>query len=448
MEVATSANARRYSVASSNTSTDYEGASIWSDGASLASSPGTSYSSSFGRSPPSPSIGRRRASTCVSAQLDATTRLQPLSEQIEEIQETAINRVVGFSDSPAPPLGPPFELESFHADQSRPGIAKRLLSGTRARAVSIGKLQFTRPKLERREAGPNGLQEDDEQPSPGSRTPSIFRSKPFRQLKGRFAYSAPVTPLLTPSVSTDKVHLFHSRPSSIVLRGTGSDLQASFYFDAVPGSPLLDSANASIYAPAMDNLASCEETAVADEAVEEEPKNLFDGLLPREIRVLIFAKVVENSMIDQASRLARGGWSAKIARETRWSGEAAGLRTLVLLSRVSQEWREMAFDGQLWQDVTLARTLGSESMGIQGMKSLAQYSGSHLRKLDLRGFRDLQNEDLDALTVSCCAGRMQTNLQYIDLTGQSHVPCNDFMLTVIYRLSRDHNQVAASSPSP
>lgn len=412
MDIGPAQPARRFSVASSSTSSDYDVASLWTDGASMASSPGTSYSSSFGRSS-SFVGGRRRAGTCSSAHVDTIPRLQPLSEHSEDPVETSAgSTTIGFSDA-IPDIMPLADDEAT-GPQHRSGLAKRLVSGTRKRASSIGRLQLIRPKLERREAGPDG---NEDRPSTGSRTPSIFGSKRFRQLKGRFAYSAPVTPSLTPSVSTDKVHLFLSRPNSVVLRGTGSDLQASFYFDAIPGSPLLDSPTASVYAPALeDQIAIPAEVSLA-ESVVLKPLNRFDGVLPREVRIAIFAKVIENSIEEQANCIESGKWTANLASETRWSGKAEGLKTLVGLSRVSREWRDLAFDGQLWQNVSLARQLGPDALGIPGLIRLASHSGSYLRKLDLRGFRNLQNEDLEVLTDACRAGAGTTHLEYIDLTG-------------------------------
>ena len=358
----------------------------------------------------------------MSAQLDDTLRLQPLSEHVEEITEiTEGTQGLRILDTPLPSApDTPFEQDDVTLPQTRLGFAKRFLSKSRQRASSIGKLQLSRPKLERREAGPGGI--DDSSPD-GSHSPTLFRSKRFKQLRGRLAFSAPVTPAFSPSPSTEKVHLFRSRPSSIVIKGSGQDLQASFYFDALPGSPLLDSPLASsCYVPALEELVSAEEEAIVESKIVDSPRDLFDSLLPREIRILIFAKVVENSIEEQSIRLDRGDWSAKIAAENRWVGESGGLRTLIGLSRVSREWRDLAFDGQLWQNVRLAKYLGCDVMSPFSLLRLASHAGPYLCKLDLRGYRDLQDEDVEIIANSCRAGSECTNLDYIDLTGRCSFP--------------------------
>ena len=65
------------------------------------------------------------------------------------------------------------------------------------------------------------------------------------------------------------------------------------------------------------------------------PPNLFDGMLPRELRLRIFAFLVEIYEEDHARRVREGRWTANKASKHKWVGRNQGVRELVRLTRVS-----------------------------------------------------------------------------------------------------------------
>ena len=65
------------------------------------------------------------------------------------------------------------------------------------------------------------------------------------------------------------------------------------------------------------------------------PPNLFDGMLPRELRLRIFDLLVRIHEEDHERRVREGRWTAIKASKHKWVGRNHGIRELVRLSRVS-----------------------------------------------------------------------------------------------------------------
>ena len=164
-----------------------------------------------------------------------------------------------------------------------------------------------------------------------------------------------------------------------------------------------------------------------------EPLNRFDSLLPREVRIRIFSMLVQNSIYEHKKLVQTKEWTAKRSGDSKWVGEAGGMRELVKLSGVSREWRDLAFDGQLWHSTDICRVLGNDAIAPSGLVRLAECAGSFLRRLDLRGFASLEGQDLDSLTAACSAYAGTTSLNYVDLTGKLSQRMNDdiFGVTVL-----------------
>lgn len=311
----------------------------------------------------------------------------------------------------------------------RTRLSKKLFLKGRERASSLSKLPFVRPKLDRRSAAsgsttpgtPTGDTDDNSPYSPAEANP---RRRVLERLQDRFARSAPSSPALTPSASTDRVHLFRSRPSSIVVSGRGVEFN---YFtghlrDVSSSQP--SSCDASVYQPALDRIGQWGSTdelvnsASAEIFEDALPKNLFDALLPREVKLKVFSLVVEGCIEEEELITQERSWTASRAARERWIGERAGLRELVKMSRVCREWRDLVFDGQLWQNIHISRTFGCDVFLSSGLVRLASHAGSFLRRLDLRGFSQLQDWDLDDITESCKNHTGFTSLTYIDLSGR------------------------------
>ncbi len=65
------------------------------------------------------------------------------------------------------------------------------------------------------------------------------------------------------------------------------------------------------------------------------PPNLFDGTLPRELRLRIFGLLVGIYEEDHERRVREGRWTAIKASKHKWVGRDQGIRELMRLSRVS-----------------------------------------------------------------------------------------------------------------
>jgi F-box and leucine-rich repeat protein 2/20 len=65
------------------------------------------------------------------------------------------------------------------------------------------------------------------------------------------------------------------------------------------------------------------------------PPNLFDGMLPRELRLRIFGFLVEIREEDHARRVREDRWTANKASKHKWVGRNQGVREIMRLGRVS-----------------------------------------------------------------------------------------------------------------
>jgi hypothetical protein len=345
--------------------------------------------------------------------------------QTDDVMEEPVNMGItseeqdNASDSRRPPLPTKLSMKLFRKGRDRAG--------------SFTKLNLIRPALGRRRAtGDSGLQSSTPGEDSGLSTPDSsdneFRETPrrraFERLQSRFAKSAPSSPPLTPSPSAERVHLFRSRPSSVVLTGRG--VEFNYFTSSSLGRTSISqpsSCDASEYQPALDHLGnSCSVDDLLNQAGQEVfedalPQNLFDGLLPREVRLKIFSMIVESSVDEYELAQQERSWTVQKASRERWIGETGGLRELVKMSRVCREWRDLVFDGQLWQNVYISRSLGCDTFTTTGLLKLAHCAGTFLRRLDLRGFSQLRSNDLDEITHSCAKYAGVTILDYIDLSG-------------------------------
>ena len=66
--------------------------------------------------------------------------------------------------------------------------------------------------------------------------------------------------------------------------------------------------------------------------------NLFDGILPREIRLRIFGFLVKIYEEDHARKISEGRWTANKASKNKWVGRDRGIRELIRLRRVSMRF--------------------------------------------------------------------------------------------------------------
>ena len=328
-----------------------------------------------------------------------------------EIDEDDVHLQPGVVAEEAGPSTPPWQ-------KFRP---KLLFSRTQERLSGIPRFaSFARPKLDRRSATEDASLTPPVIPSSSPR----LRNKRLSKLKERFATrSAPTSPGYSPSTSTDRLGFFRSRPNSIFVTQRSSQLSPSpstfFPAPSFVHSSGLASSSASYYVPALDSLSVSQalETNVAPAIDAVRPSNHFDAILPRELRLRIFKAVVQTSIDEHEAVRASGSWSVAHARDDRWVGEAGGLRELIRLTSVCREWRDLIYDGPLWADISLAKSLGNDTLMPAGLHRLFEHTGTSTRKLDLRGFSNIQGSDIPALTSACTSHEGVTNLTFVDLTG-------------------------------
>ncbi|CAE6479295.1 hypothetical protein ACGC1H_006811 [Rhizoctonia solani] len=85
------------------------------------------------------------------------------------------------------------------------------------------------------------------------------------------------------------------------------------------------------------------------------PEGSFNQL-PRELHLLILVHLARTYVDDHARALQDGTWSVTKAgsTENKWVGQAAGLRAIIGMSRVSRTWYSLAYDGSFWSRIHYA----------------------------------------------------------------------------------------------
>ncbi|KAI5897759.1 RNI-like protein [Schizophyllum commune H4-8] len=149
-----------------------------------------------------------------------------------------------------------------------------------------------------------------------------------------------------------------------------------------------------------------------------EPRNYFDDVLPRELRLHVFASLVSVIVDEHQRAIDEGQWSVSKATQSRnkWVGRDRAVRELVKLSRVSKQWRSMILDGQLWGTLDL-HAFGGASLA-SGLR-IAEHGGKFVQTLDLSGHTQCSSTDLHTLTDDLCLGQFPaaTQLSSVNLQG-------------------------------
>ncbi|KAF9650345.1 hypothetical protein BDM02DRAFT_3072826, partial [Thelephora ganbajun] len=176
-----------------------------------------------------------------------------------------------------------------------------------------------------------------------------------------------------------------------------------------------------------------------DSSEGKEKGALFDGLLPREVKLTIFAWVVWvheiaherliNASPDCVIAKTKSGsvrWTAHKAGlgRNKWVGRDRGIRELIKLGRVSKAWRDLVFDGQLWRQLDLS---SFPRLPAPVLTTLAKTAGAFVTSLDLTGHTRLAPETLDSIAQHLCLNPTpshmlpHTQLTEINLQGCSSV---------------------------
>lgn len=143
---------------------------------------------------------------------------------------------------------------------------------------------------------------------------------------------------------------------------------------------------------------------------ETKDDNLFDSMLPHEIRLRIFKTVLHSIEHERP-----------LDPNARWVGRPKALRELVRLSSVSKTWAALALDGQIWNRLDVGE-FGPDSVSCGGLLAIARSSGTFLRHLNMRGYAGLENEEMLEI-LEACSIRLQytrqNSLTSLNLAGKS-----------------------------
>ncbi|KAL1748927.1 hypothetical protein HDZ31DRAFT_28542 [Schizophyllum fasciatum] len=151
--------------------------------------------------------------------------------------------------------------------------------------------------------------------------------------------------------------------------------------------------------------------------VSTEPRNVFDDILPREVRLHVFASLVSIIVDEHERAIEEGRWSVSKATQSRnkWVGRDRAARELVKLSRVSKQWRSMILDGQLWETLDL-HSFGRASL-FSGLR-IAEHGGKFVQTLDLAGHAQLSSSEFRTLVGHLCLGQFPAATQLLSVNLQ------------------------------
>lgn len=152
--------------------------------------------------------------------------------------------------------------------------------------------------------------------------------------------------------------------------------------------------------------------------------NLFDGILPREIRLRIFGFLVKVHEEDHERKISEGRWTANKASKSKWVGRDRGIRELIRLRRVCRAWSTLIYDGQLWSDLDLH---AYPKIPASQLMHLAESAGSFITSFNLSGHRNLLPSTLESVTSSLsvvngiAVAPTHNQLTYLNMAGCSMV---------------------------
>lgn len=111
--------------------------------------------------------------------------------------------------------------------------------------------------------------------------------------------------------------------------------------------------------------------------------DLFDLMLPREIRIKCFEWLIQLHELDEQKQSG--------------TGREAAVRELMRLTRVSHTWLSLLLDGQLWASVDTALLCDISNAALL---RLARNAGPFIRKLDLQNAPNISSSLLVSMAIS------------------------------------------------
>ncbi|KAI6163728.1 hypothetical protein EDD17DRAFT_1475977 [Pisolithus thermaeus] len=163
-------------------------------------------------------------------------------------------------------------------------------------------------------------------------------------------------------------------------------------------------------------------------------RNIFDEVLPRELRLQIFWALIKLHEEEHEQLVRSGKWTALKASSSknRWVGRDRAMREMVKFSRVSKTWRSLVFDGQLWEDVDLQ---AFPKLPALFLARLAENIGPFVKQLDLSGHTSLASNTLADMTNSLCVRSAPTlDFTYTQLTTVNLQGCTNLTTQSLHGL--------------
>ncbi|KAI1793137.1 RNI-like protein [Ganoderma leucocontextum] len=130
--------------------------------------------------------------------------------------------------------------------------------------------------------------------------------------------------------------------------------------------------------------------------------NYLDDHLPRELRILVLAALVDLHEAEHRRTVSSGKWTAFRAglSRNRHVGTEKGIRELLKLSRVSKAWRSLVYDGQLWARLP--------KLPLSVLSRLCGRAGGFVKRIEFAGLTDLDADALVDMTDGLCIEPLQT----------------------------------------
>ncbi|EIM83620.1 RNI-like protein [Stereum hirsutum FP-91666 SS1] len=295
-------------------------------------------------------------------------------------------------------------------------------------------------------------------PSPSSSIPNCFNVDieqiMAQELPVAESYYPPIqthpsSQSTSTSISTSQVQRHIPRPTResafpLNLKGKGRSYSSPFplvsALDLVPLSPSLTHSDVFVPLPLALTFpvkaVAVEQESKPRNAFEEKPEKLrsaFEEMLPREVRLHVFACLVHGREEEHVRRMGEGRWTVHKAgsSKNRWVGREQGVRELVRMSRVCKSWMGLVFDGQLWTDLDVRPF---PKMPPSQIMHIAKSAGPFIKTLSLAGHTSFLPSSLQTLTDSLSLRSTTANntlLTSVDLTG-----CSSLTTPALHHLLR------------
>ncbi|KAJ3879413.1 hypothetical protein F5051DRAFT_402709 [Lentinula edodes] len=153
-------------------------------------------------------------------------------------------------------------------------------------------------------------------------------------------------------------------------------------------------------------------------------KNLFDEVLPKELKLEVLLSLVAIHENDRRKVLGHADWSVtkSISSKNRWLGKDRAVRELVKLSRVSKVWRDLIYDGQLWSTLDFH---SFPSMPRTLISSIAKCGGRFISSIDFSGHVHISPSTLQEITDNMCIfGSASLSIPFTQLTSINFRGCS------------------------